>query len=599
MSIVQGAAAVNNRICAVLGCIALWLHINYAGPPPQIPGEDISGTYNTIARISDTAVLAPPSASPHSPLWLETAMKTWDAPSLAQQIEEDATMVPVGKGAIYIPRFSDPALEPTVQINEPGGKLYKWGETGKKYTTLPGDYSVVLGSGSINQRIVKKITVEEGKVAPLIPDWCGLTVDAVDSNNIPFRGPYELARIDELEAYGRSYGRDYTLGERIKTWILKPGLYKIFTAGGGYNTLTNFITVRLIPGEFVRVIIIENQKDQIIGGGVVNTGALSARRKSNWNRNLNVGGTITFNSTINKTPPSSSSNVTNISFLTLFDLIYKKGSNDWETNVFWNEGLNFSDLNPSNINYPVDVFRLTSLWIWRVFFPWLGPYVRTQLQMEIFPVYKQFDKNDVNHYFIMLRPDSSVDEIDDITLSKRTKPAFSPVTFEAGIGANIDVVSQDNYDAKFRVGIGYSQTNQWSQIILQDSSSAIAYYKITSADTAQLDSALKRTHIILQQSEDMDLKSYGPEFGLALNLRAGNLGIARGDFKMIIPVDPLINKHMVIPNFDVNSTISWTLTRSVTLDYMFQYQLIRKIKQQIGVDVATHSLFLRFSFNSR
>jgi hypothetical protein len=590
---------VNKHVCFLAGCVALST-LSIAAPPPAVPGEDITGSYNTLARLRDTSILAPPPASPHSPLWLENGMKTWDAPPLTQQIDEDENGVPVGKGAVFIPRLSDASLEPTIQINSPDGKLAQWGETGKKYALLPGDYTVVAGSGSANQRIVKKVTVEEGKTVPVMPDWCGLTVDVVDESNVPFRGPYELARSDEFEAYGRSYGRDVTLGERIKTWILKPGLYKIFTAGGGYNTMTNFITVRLVPGEFVRVIAIENQKDlKVIGGGVVNFGALSARRKSNWNHNLNIGGSITFNSTSDKVTPSNSNNNTNISFLTLFDLIYKKGSKDWETNIFWNEEFNVSDVSFSAINYTGDEFLLNSLWIWRIIFPWFGPYIRTKLQMEIFPEYKQFDNNDVNHSFVILRPDSSLEAVDKNSKSQRIKPAFSPVTFEAGIGTNIDVLSWDDYEAKVRVGIGYSQTNQWSQLALRDSSAAVDTTKLSQAEAARLDSALSKTHIILQQVNDIVSKSYGPEFGLALNLRPGNWGIARGDFKMIIPIDPLIKKHVITPDFDINSTISWSLTRSITLDYIFQYQLIQPVEQDARVEVASHKIFLRFSFNSR
>ncbi|HAJ80138.1 MAG TPA: hypothetical protein DCO75_10240 [Fibrobacteres bacterium] len=589
-----------NKLNCGLATVMWFFFVAYCVPPPGIPGEDITSSYNTMARIKDTSVFVPPKSSPRSPLWIESAMKSWDAPSLSQQIEEDTTTVPIGKGAIYIPRFSDPALEPTIQINFLDDKLYKWGETGKRYTVLPGEYSVIIGSGSIHQRIVKKVKVEEGETVPLIPDWCGLTVDIVDESNVPFRGPYEIARVDEFEAYGRSYGRDLTLGERLKPWILKPGLYKIFTAGGSYNTMTNFITVRLVPGELVNVIAIEKKADlKILGGGVVTTGESSARRKSNWNHNLNIGGSITFNSTKDKVSSSNTGNVTNISFLTLFDLIYKKGASDWETNIFWNEGLNFTDFVLSDVKYTGDEFRINSLWIWRVFFPWLGPYLRTKLQMEIFPQYETFDKNTVNHYFVVLNPDSSLNEIDSGTLSRRTKPAFSPVTFEAGIGTNIDVVTRDNYEAKVRVGLGYSQTNEWGQVNEQDSSSAIDFDKIPPQDTAKLNNVLKRSHIILQKAKDIITKSYGPEFGLALNLRAGNLGIARGDFKTIIPVEPLIKKGKIKPDYDINSTISWTLTRSITLDYLFQYQL-----QQAGEDIAsinktTHSIFLRFSFNSR
>jgi hypothetical protein len=574
--------------------------VAHCTPPPAIPGEDISSSFNTLARIKDTSIFAAPQSSPKSPLWIESAMKSWDAPSLLQQIEEDTTTVPIGKGAIFIPHFSDPAQEPTIKINFPDGNLYKWGETGKKYTALPGEYSIVLGSGAINQHIVKKITVEEGKTVPLVPDWCGLIVDIVDESNVPFRGPYEIARVDEFETYGRSYGRDITLGERLKTWILKPGLYKIFTAGSSYNTLTNFITVRLVPGEFVSVIAIENKTDlKILGGGVVTSGESSARRKSNWNHNLNIGGSITFNSTVDKIKSGNSSKVTNISFLTLFDLIYKKGSNDWETNIFWNEGLNFTDFVLSNVNYTGDEFRINSLWIWRVFFPWLGPYLRTKLQMEFFPQYSTFDKKTVNHYFIVLNPDSSLKTLDSGTLSRRTKPAFSPVTFEAGIGTNIDVVTRDNYNARFRIGLGYSQTNEWSQYNEQDTSSAINYNKISPQDTVVLNNALKSTHIILQQIKDIVSKSYGPEFGLALNLRAGRWGMARGDFKTIIPVEPFIKKNIIKPDYDISSTISWTLTRSITLDYLFQYQLQRAGEDVATIDQKTHRIFLRFSFNSR
>jgi hypothetical protein len=576
---------------------AVWFFIAHGAPPPSIPGNDITGSYNTLTRISDTMVLAPPPTSSYSPRWLEKAEKTWDAPPLAQQIEEDSAMVPLGKGAIFIPRFSDPALEPTVQINEPGGKLYKWGETGKKYTALPGQYSVVLGSGSANQRIVKKVAVEEGKAAPLIPDWCGLTVDVVDESNVPFRGAYELARIDEFEAYGRSFGRDITRGERIKTWILKPGLYKIFTAGMSYNALTNFITVRLVPGEFVRVVIIENQKDiKIIGGGELEAGELSARRKSNWNRNLNIGGTITFNATDDRINSDNSTNATNIAFLLLYDLIYKKGSSDWETNIYWKEGLNFSDLMQSNINTGGD-FRFTSLWVWRVFLPWLGPYFRTEFQMQLFPIFSSFNKNDKNHVFITLGADSSLQDIDTKNASKELKPFFSPVTVEAGVGTNIDAVTRDNYDAKLRLGLGYSQTNSWNQNISQDS---INFSKIQPTDTALLRAVLQNNKsAIIQKSSDILSRSYGPEFGLALNIRAGAWGIARGDFRMRIPLDPLVKEHELRSDWDINATTSWTLTRSISLDYLFLYSLKQPIEVTERINTSSHSIFLRFSFNSR
>ena len=576
----------------------------FAAPPPELPGEDITARIDALAKLRDTTVLKPPPASPHSALWLESAMKTWDAPPLSEQIDEDSRMIPVGKGAVFIPRFSDPALEPTVQINDSAGKMCAWGETGKKYPLEPGEYSVVLGSGSMNQRVVKKISVVEGRDVPVIPDWCGLSIDVVDENNLPFRGVYEMARLDSFETYGRSYGRDLTRGERVKTWILKPGLYKIFTAGASYNTLTNFITVRLVPGEFRRVIIIENQKDlKIVGGGVINPSAISSHRQSHWSHNLNVGGTIMFNATKDRVTTENTDNLTDVAFLTLFDLKYKRGSIDWETNVFWKEGLNFVNLLLSDITYTGDDFRITSLYVWRVIFSWLGPYCRTEFRTHFFPVYTRFEKNAPNHYFIVLNPDTTLQEIDSKKTSKEIQPIFSPLTGEVGVGTNIDMFSRDNYDAKLRLGIGYSQINLWNQKYdwnpKYQSDTLTDIFRKIDTDSAQLENALKGNYKILYQSKNYRTHSYGPEFGLALNIRAGGWGVARGDIRMRIPMDPLISRHVVTPDWDINTTISWMLTRTITLDYWFLYTLTQPLEDEGRVNQSSHSIFLRFSLSSR
>ena len=579
--------------------LTLWLCATIFGaPPPKLPGEDITATVDALSKLRDSSTLAPPPASPLSSSWQETAMKTWDAPPLSQQIDEDSKMIPVGKGGIFIPRFSDPALEPTIQINDANNKLFGWGETGKKYAAEPGDYSIVIGSGSMNQRIVKKITIVEGKLIPIVPDWCGLSVDVVDESNMPFRGVYEMARLDTFEAYSRSYGRDMTLGERVKTWILKPGLYKIFSAGASYNTLTNFITVRLIPGEFVRVVVIENLNDnslKILSGGVVNVGSPSSQVSSLWKRRLDIGGVLQLDATNDKINTLNSKNHTVISFLTLFDLNYKKGSTDWETNIFWKEGYDFTDFSLSDIGNSdnADDFRITSLAVWRVILPWLGPYCRTEFRTRLLPLYQRFDNEDLNHFFIVLNPDSSVQEIDSTSKSKIMQPIFSHITAEAGVGTNIDMITLENWDAKLRVGLGYSQMTQWNQKDQRDSS-YINYNKTDSAISLEMKEVLKRNYILLQRSKNFTSRSFGPEFGLALNLRAGRWGVARGDFRMRTPVD-----HFDHPDWDINTTVSWTLTRGITLDYLFLYTLRQPTKEEARVNQSSHSLFLRFSLSNR
>jgi len=575
----------------------------FCAAPPKLPGQDITGAATNVPVAADSVELKPPASSSFSPEWIEQGMKTWDAPPIFQQINEDASVLPIGKGGVFVPRMSDASLEPAVQIYNTTENLVGSGPTGMKQALIPGEYTIMVGSGSINQRITKKVFVEEGKVVPIIPDWCGLSIDVVDSNNVPFRGQYELARIDEFEAYGRSYGRDPTVGERIKTWVLKPGLYKIFTAGDSYNTVNNFITVRLVPGEFSSVIIVENQKDltmKIVGGGEVNTKALSAKRKKSWKYNLTVGGTILFNGNSDRVNTINTKNSADVALLSMCDLTYKKGTNDWETNLFIKEGIDLSDQKNSGVNNTADQLNVTSLYVWRVILPWLGPYCRVDLQTRLFPAITQFAQGAPNHFFIAVGQDSAVKGIDSTHSSKQIQPSLSPVTADAGVGTNIDAITSRYFDGKLRLGVGCSYTNAWGQE-LQEDSSFVKFLKLSPAsgiDSAQLANALTRNYIILKESP-FSLWDYGPEAGVNVNIRVGNWAVVRGDYRMRIPIEPLVKRSKVLPDWDINTNVSWSLTRSITLDYLFQYTLKQPLEEMAHVDVATNSIFLRFSFTSK
>ena len=122
----------------------------------------------------------------------------------------------MGMGAVYIPYMSDPNLEAEVEIIDSTGDVVASGKTGRKYSLMPSEYYVMLGSGAHKQKMVKPVVVEENTITPLLPDWCGLTIDVVDENNYPFRGEYELARIDKFVPFGRAFGRDPDLGEKVK-----------------------------------------------------------------------------------------------------------------------------------------------------------------------------------------------------------------------------------------------------------------------------------------------------------------------------------------------------------------------------------------------
>jgi hypothetical protein len=563
-----------------------------AGLPPPLPGQEITGEASSSVK-SDTAAVRAPAMSPYAPEWYMEAAKTWEAPPLSRQLDEDEASIPIGKGAVFVPRLSDQSLEPDVQIADSAGKIVLSGKPGRKFCLIPGTYSVIMGNGSIRQRITKWVTIDEGKVIPLYPTWAGLSIDVVNETNIPFRGQYEMARIDQFEPYGRTYGRDPDQGERIKTWIVPPGLYKIFGAGENYNTVNSYVTARLLPGELQHFTIVQDSTTgKIVSGGVSNTGNASRNITSYWRYGLDLGGSILFN-TINDTNNSA------IVFLTNLRVNHTRNRGEWDTKFFFDEELNFSDFRFSEINNTSDDFRIYSLYVWRMM-NWLGPYGRMQFETNFFPVYARFDKSSQQHLFVITNPDSTVESTNNAGTSNKLKPSCSPLDLKLGIGANIDAVRSDIFDLKFKQGFGYSQRNTWGQE-QEVSPSRLSIKPSQQFDTTALDTLLnqyKTNFKVIRKLNDNTLISYGPESSINTSLRLGRWATADGELIVLFPITPILKEHTLRPNYQINTIISWRISRSVTLDYLYRYQYSQPLKEDIKIDISQHRVWLRFSFNS-
>jgi hypothetical protein len=578
--------------CSLCAC---WAVVAFAEPPPTLPGDEITGEMNASVR-RDTASQRAPTMSPYAPEWYVEAVKTWDAPPVSQQLDEDETPIPIGKGAVFVPRMSDPTLEPDIQIADSIGKVLLSGKPGKKFCLIPGTYSVHFGSGSTKQRIVKWVVIEEGKTLPLYPTWAGLQVDVVNESNIPFRGTYEMVRLDEFEPFGRTYGRDPNRGEQVKTWVLNPGLYKIFGTGGSYNAVSSFVTARLLPGELTHFTVVEDSTTgKITSGGITNAGGASRKLTSHWKYGLDLGGSILFNT-------SNDTNNSAIVFLTNLRVNHTRGKGEWDTKFFFDEELNFSNFKFTEINNTSDDFRVYSLYVWR-FMPWLGPYGRMQFETNFFPVYDRFEESSQLHLFILTGADSAVTAVDPVSQSIKTKPSFSPVDLELGVGANVDAITSGVFDAKVKLGFGYSQRDIWNQFQEVDSGAIKTSEKdprsILTADS--LDTLLTHSHgnhKVLQRVSDNTVISYGPETSVNGTLRLGRWVTAEGEVIVRFPIVPIIKEHTLRPSYWVNTTVSWRIAQSITLDYLYTYQYSQPLSTDPKVDLSQHRIWLRFSFNT-
>lgn len=560
-----------------------------AVPPPVIPGDDISNIDISKTVNRDSVRSSPPSEAADSPDWLDRGQKSWDAPFISQQLAEDAANILLGKGALFVPRMAESNLEPDIEILDSLGNLLRSGQAGRKYGLLPGTYLVMVGSGTHRQRIVRPVQIIEGRTATVVPDWCALTIDVVDQDGMPIRGEFEIARIDEFEAYGRGYGRDVNLGEELKTWIFKPGIYKIFSSGESYNTLKNFITVRLLPGEMTRVLLVESSPDfKIIGGGIAGLQAKSALT-SKWKYGLDVGGSFLFNAQDNHTTTTAGvkaqTNSVSMALLLNSRLKFKDGPFEWDQGVRLDESPNFEEFKFAHLKSSKDELQVTSLMIWR-FVRWFGPYGQFRFGSNLFPQYEYFENSADGHAFFILHPDSTLELQDTLNESIMLKPSFSKLSIQAGVGTNLDIVSLRFVDARIRGGFGLSLKHNWAQSVLADSAS------LDSTTLLQLDSV--RQYLVVRRLADADIFSYGPEAAFNLNIRIGSWADIESELLMLVPI-----RSVTKPNIDWTTTLSWRLMQWLTLDYQFTYVMHPDELIITDREVSTHRVLVRFSFTTR
>jgi hypothetical protein len=572
--------------------VALFAAIAGAELPPALPGDEISQEYLNWTVPKDTAKVkldtkGTSSANP----WLDKVQKTWEAPTLAEQMSASNTFVPMGKGGIFIPRLSSATGEPEIEILSSSGRSVISGGTGRLYSVEPGKYSCRLGSGTHIQRIVRIVDVEEAKTVPLVPDWSGLSIETVDSTTTPFRGEYELVRIDEFEAYGRGFGANPDLGEAVKTWILKPGIYKVLTMGQGYNSLINFVTVRLVPGELTKLLLVENPSDfKILGGGTVEV-APKTKIASNWKYGANIGGSIIFNSNVNRVNNGDTTISTLFGLLSTLWLKYQAHPYEWQSRIRFNEGFTLSSIKSSSLRTDANDFLLNSLFIWRIF-SWLGPYGNADIHTNLLP--KRIERGQ-KKYFCILNSDSTIANPKtgfDSSTTHQTQSSFTPLQIDFGAGVNADVLNFSFLEMKLRAGFGSQFLSSPFQYQNLDTSAAL--WK-KNPDTTYLN--LLKNSICLYPEAPSSVFESGPQASITGTLRIGRVITTDGELDMFMPITP--KDRFLRPDFNILANVSWRLSRWITLDYTYQYQLTQTENNATRVDKSTHGVWLRFSFSSR
>jgi hypothetical protein len=182
-------------------------------------------------------------------------------------------------------------------------------------------------------------------------------------------------------------------------------------------------------------------------------------------------------------------------------------------------------------------------------------------------------------------------DIWDSSSTIKLNNSFSPLMLEVGGGANFDVVRMRTFEVKVRLGVGSTMGNfpeKYENVSLSE-------VKYPSSDSLLLNNL--KNSIILKKKEKTTNIEFGPQAALSTNLHIGRFAVASAELKMFIPFVP--DMRITRPDFDLNTTLSWRLSRYITLDYDYRYILIQPENVDARVNTSSHRVWLRFSYSSR
>ncbi|HWM87193.1 MAG TPA: ABC-type transport auxiliary lipoprotein family protein [Kofleriaceae bacterium] len=377
------------------------------------------------------------------------------------QLLRDDTAMPVGKGAIFAPSLAGGDREPLVTVNRNGRLITGKAKLGKRIIVDPGDYQIRVGSGAGNQQLTRKVRVAAGKTTVVPPGWAGLDVAVVDESFVPFRGTYELIRMESREDFGLGFGVDEQLGEVTRVWVLPPGLYKIIRSGGTYRDRTDFATVRLEAGRLTRFTLVVDRDDgSFLGAGendpdtdlAIDVGdAQSSADQRRWLFRAVVGGDLN----LRRTDEIGEQEGWRVSFRAFFDGSARllAGRHLWHTQLELEEG---QTRLPDQDTFQSDADRLFFHTIYTYeLLSWFGPYARAGLETKLLPRYENFDTPE--DVIVVDEDGMPVRTLDDVRRVKLGS-TFAPLSLKEGAGGNFRLLRTRFAELDLRLGFGGRQT---------------------------------------------------------------------------------------------------------------------------------------------
>lgn len=546
-----------------------------SAPAPALPGRDV----RELDRSWGDTIVAIHNPSPSSPS--SDGIGTWQAKPPDQQLRDDAVVLGVGEGAIFVPTMTHGRLEPRVTVRASSGKIAEIGTPGRRIRLPPGDYVVEVGSGSDDQRISIPVVVREGKTEVTPVPWSGLTISTIDPNRQPIRGEYKLVRQDRFQAYGEGFGQEEDRLADLPTWILPPGVYKLTGLAAGTDDLTNFVTVRLLAGEWIEYTLVM-EEERVVGGGMLPQVATNNQREQ-WRFGADIGGSVAWT----REKQSRQTNLLTTTNLTGYtQLRARRETGPWLASArlqFVGGGAKVSQdswrVTPDEITAQLFAVRRVT--------PRVGPYARVVGASHVFPTI--LDLSGTGAPVRAYERDRNTGALTWIQGTGETYEAagpFSPLELREGMGLNVEALQHPLLEVSIQGGLASRQVFPLGARYQKALENPALMSQLLALDSASNTS----NSIVLEQA--VFEHGTGLEATGDIRLRLGSsasLVATPGAFWGLWPRSQT--------EYSLTSVVSLHLTRFLSADY--RYAIKRSLDEgAIHRYPYTHQVLLRFSFGA-
>jgi len=485
-------------------------------------------------------------------------------PKILEQLNQDPTLLPLEKGALFVPYIVDSKLEPHYAIFK-DGEFVADAETGRRLPLFEGEYVIYIGSGPLDMQMEIKVSVYKERITVVIPSWSALIIKTIDQNNNDIRESYTLINEKTKIQVGAGSGADVLRGEKDQIWILKPGLYRVMKRGESPYSFQNFVTVRTQRGKLSTVqMIFEEKTRMVLGGGEVISDTEDRKYTGNWSFKANISGNFALiNSGYLKGGSGDTFDFTFGSTLNL-SVIYD------DSNFLFINRLEINELfqkpDKEKLRFVKDLMKFDSSFIYRIN-QYVGPYVSLRLRTPFGYKYFKTPKDTAATPITVVEENGDSERLGADQTFTYAK-SFSTTILQEGTGLNVDYSYGNVFKITGRAGWGFRQDfNPFS-------------YDISKLES---DSTITRVPYFKNLT--------GPEFYLYISWFPFSFLELKEEFDALLPVDDVNNFNFL----SKTSAFLW-ISRFAAIQYEFE---IEKSPSTNSNDTITseHTLTVQIYYN--